>query len=124
MPKFSSLTSRKRITFTDKFNAGTFKLVGSYDLNFYHLKAIKRIRIIRRIDGYYCQFFIAVERNINIKPTGRAVGIDVGLAKFYTASDGSTVENPRHLRSSEKALKRAQRRVSKKFRLSTKKGEI
>ena len=39
---------KKRITFTDKFKAGTFKLVGSYDLNFYHLKAIKRVRIVRR----------------------------------------------------------------------------
>jgi putative transposase len=97
---------RKRITFTDKFKAGTFKLVGSYDLNFYHLKAIKRVRLIRRADGYYCQFAIAVERNINIKPTGRAVGIDVGLSKFYTTSDGETVENPRHLRKAEKALHR------------------
>jgi putative transposase len=114
---------RKRITFTDKFKAGTFKLVGTYDLNFYHLKAIKRVRIVRRSDGYYCQFCIAVERNISIEPTGRAVGIDVGLAKFYTASDGSAVENPRHLRKAEKALKRAQRRVSSKFRRSKKKGE-
>lgn len=116
-------SDRKRITFTDKFKAGTFKLIGSYDLNFYHLKAIKRVRIIRRADGYYCQFCIAVERNINIVPTGKAVGIDVGLEKFYTASDGSVVENPRHLRKAEKALKRAQRRVSSKFQKPKKKGE-
>lgn len=114
---------RKRITFTDKFKAGTFKLVGTYDLNFYHLKAIKRVRIVRRSNGYYCQFCIAVERNISVEPTGRAVGIDVGLSKFYTASDGSAVENPRHLRKAEKALKRAQRRVSSKFRRSKNKGE-
>ncbi len=114
---------RKRITFTDKFKVGTFKLVGRYDLNFYHLKAIKRVRIVRRSDGYYCQFCIAVERNISIEPTGKCLGIDVGLSKFYTASDGSTVENPRHLRSSERSLKRAQRRVSSKFRKPKKKGE-
>jgi putative transposase len=114
---------RKRITFTDKFKAGAFKLVGSYDLNFYHLKAIKRVRIVRRSDGYYCQFCIAVERNISIAPTGNCLGIDVGLSKFYTASDGSTVENPRHLRKAELALKRAQRRVSSKFRTHKKQGE-
>jgi putative transposase len=114
---------RKRITFTDKFKAGAFKLVGSYDLNFYHLKAIKRVRIVRRSDGYYCQFCIAVERNISIEPTGKCLGIDLGLSKFYTASDGRTVENPRHLRKAEKALKRAQRRVSSKFRTHKKKGE-
>lgn len=114
---------RKRITFTDKFKAGTFKLVGSYDLNFYHLKAIKRVRIVCRSDGYYCQFCIAVERNISIEPTGKCLGIDVGLSKFYTASDGRAVENPRHLRKAELALKRAQRRVSSKFRRSKSKGE-
>lgn len=80
------------------------------------------MRIVRRADGYYCQFCIAVERNISTEPTGRAVGIDVGLSKFYTSSDGETVDNPRHLRLAEKALRRAQRRVSKKFRKS-KQGE-
>lgn len=114
---------RKRITFTDKFKAGTFKLIGTYNLNFYHLKAIKRVRIVRRSDGYYCQFCVAVERNVSIEPTGKCLGIDVGLSKFYTASDGSTVENPRHLRKAEKALKRAQRRVSSKFRRSKSTGE-
>lgn len=116
-------TDRKRITFTDKFKAGTFKLVGSYDLNFYHLKAIKRVRIVRRADGYYCQFCIAVERNIDTTPTGRAVGIDVGLAKFYTTSDGETVENQKTLRKAELSLKKAQRRVSSKFVRPKKKGE-
>jgi transposase len=42
------------------------------------------------------------------------VGIDVGLHHFYTDSDGNKIENPRFLRKSEKALKRAQKRVSRK----------
>jgi putative transposase len=42
------------------------------------------------------------------------VGIDVGLNHFLTDSTGATIPNPRHLRKSEKALKRAQRRVSSK----------
>jgi len=37
----------------------------------------------------------------------------VGLKHFYTDFDGETVPNPRHLRSSEKSLKRQQRRLSK-----------
>lgn len=44
----------------------------------------------------------------------RVVGIDLGLEYFYTDSDGNTVENPRFLRKSEKALKRLNRRISKK----------
>lgn len=48
--------------------------------------------------------------------TGKAVGIDLGLEKFLATSDGEFVENPRHLRRAEAALKRAQRRVSKRKR--------
>ncbi len=36
----------------------------------------------------------------------------MGLNHFYTDSQGNTVENPRHLRKSEKSLKRLQRRFS------------
>ncbi|MBD1806408.1 IS200/IS605 family element transposase accessory protein TnpB [Microcoleus sp. FACHB-SPT15] len=108
------LSSDKRsLTFTDGFAAGTFKLVGSRDLHFYAPSEIKRVRVIRRADGYYTQFCIAVERTEALTPTGKALGIDVGLNHFYTDSTGATVPNPRHLRNSEKALKRAQRRVSR-----------
>jgi putative transposase len=48
------------------------------------------------------------------EPTADKVGIDVGLNHFYTDSDGQTVANPRHLRKSEKSLRRLQRRMSNK----------
>ncbi len=109
------LSSDKRhLTFTDGFKAGTFKLVGSRDLHFYAPEEIKRVRVIRRADGYYSQFCINVERVEEVVPTGKAVGLDVGLTHFYTDSTGETVPNPRHLLKSEKALKLAQRRVSSK----------
>jgi putative transposase len=109
------LSSDKRsLTFTDGFAAGTFKLVGSRDLHFYAPEEIKRVRVIRRADGYYTQFCINVERVEEVVPTGKAVGLDVGLIHFYTDSTEETVPNPRHLRKSEKALKIAQRSVSKK----------
>ena len=109
------LSADKRcLTFKDGFAAGKFKLVGSRDLHFYAPNEIKRIRVIRRADGYYAQFCIYVERTAEFIPTGKAIGIDVGLNHFYTDSDGKTVANPRHLRKSEKALKRLQKRVSRK----------
>jgi putative transposase len=108
------LSSDKRsLTFTDGFAAGTFKLIGSRDLHFYAQTEIKRVRVIRRADGYYTQFCINVERTEEVPPTGKAIGLDVGLNYFYTDSTGATIANPRYLRKSEKALKRAQRRVSK-----------
>ncbi|GET38708.1 transposase, IS605 OrfB family protein [Microseira wollei NIES-4236] len=105
---------RKYIDFIDKNNIGRLKIVGTIDLHYYQIDQIKRVRIIRRSDGYYVQFVIDAERNIDIQPTGRTIELDVGLSAFYTDSQGNKVENPRHLRKSEKALKRLQRRVSKK----------
>ena len=107
-------TDKRCLAFTDGFAAGSFKLIGSRDLYFYAPSEIKRVRVIRRADGYYAQFCINVERTESAIPTGRAVGIDVGLNHFYTDSTGETVPNPRHLRQSEKALKQLQKRASRK----------
>ncbi len=107
---------RKYLTLTDDFEIGRLKLIGTYDLHFYQIKDIKRIRLVKRADGYYAQFCIAINRKIEEKPTRKAVGIDVGLTHFYTDSDGDKVDNPRFLRKSEKSLKRLQKRVSKKFK--------
>jgi putative transposase len=104
---------RRIITFTDGFKAGSFKLWGTRDLHFYQLSHIKRVRVVRRADGYYVQFAIDVERIEKREPTGKTIGLDVGLTHFYTDSDGHTKENPRHLRKSEKALKRLNRKLSR-----------
>jgi putative transposase len=104
---------RRHITFTDGFQAGTFKLWGTRDLHFYQLKQIKRVRVVRRADGYYAQFCLDIERVEKREPTKKTVGLDMGLNHFYTDSDGETVENPRYLRKSEKALKRLSRRLSR-----------
>lgn len=104
---------RRTITFSDGFEAGSFKLWGTRDLHFYQLKQIKRVRVVRRADGYYAQFCLDVERIEKRKPTGKTIGLDVGLTHFYTDSNGQTVENPRHLRKSEKALKRLNKRLSR-----------
>ena len=53
---------RKQITFTDKFKAGTFKLPGGYDLHFYSIDKINRVRIVRRTEGYYVPLCVDVER--------------------------------------------------------------
>jgi putative transposase len=71
------------------------------------------VRVVRRADGYYVQFCLDQERVEKRKPTGKTLGLDVGLTHFYTDSDGQTIENPRHLRKSEKALKRLSRKLSR-----------
>jgi putative transposase len=89
-------------------------------LVYYSEQQIKRVRVVRRADGYYCQFLIDVERQEYHEPTGQVTGIDLGLKEFYTDAQGNTVENPRYLSKSEKRLKKAQRRLSKRFRQGNK----
>jgi putative transposase len=72
------LETRKAITFTDKKQIGRVRLVGTYDLHFYQVEQIKRVRLVRRADGYYCQFLIAVDVKIESEPTHNAIGLDVG----------------------------------------------
>jgi putative transposase len=111
--------TRKQITFTDSKGIGQLKLKGTWDLNFYPIEQIKRVRIVRRADGYYVQFLVNADHNVESKPTGKTIGLDVGLNEFYTDSNGQTEPNPRFYRISEKRLKFRQRRVSRK-----KKGSI
>lgn len=105
---------RNAITFTDKIGIGRLRLIGSRDIQFVDKKDIKRVRIVKRADGYYVQFCIKVERNEDCTPTNRSIGLDVGLESFYTDSNGDKVANPRHLRKAEKKLKKLQRRLSRK----------
>lgn len=105
---------RRYLTFTDKFNAGTFKLWGSRDLHYYQLEQIKRVRVIRRHDGYYAQFLIDHQREEEKELTRKQIGLDVGLSHFYTDSEGNKIENPRFLRKGERRIKKLQKRLSRK----------
>ncbi len=101
----------RRITFTDKKKIGELKLLGTWDIRTFPVKSIKRVRIVRRADGYYCQFYIDTENSQPLPSTGKEIGIDVGLEVFYADSDGYLEQNPRFLRKSEKRLKRKQRKM-------------
>ena len=105
----------KHITFTDGCGIGRLRLVGNKKQHIaaFPLKHIKRVRIVCRVDGYYCQFAVKTDRQVEHVATGTQVGIDMGLKYFYADSNGNTVENPRFLRQAEKKLKRLHRRLSR-----------
>ncbi|HEV2460464.1 MAG TPA: RNA-guided endonuclease TnpB family protein, partial [Ktedonobacterales bacterium] len=48
--------------------------------------------------------------------TGPVVGVDLGLKRLATMSDGQIEENPRHLKKRLKKIKRLQRAVSRKVK--------
>ncbi len=108
----------KRLTFTDGLGIGTLRLIGTRSIATFPTKQIKRVRLVKRADGYYVQFAVQADRQIEHQPTDRAVGIDVGLKSFYADSDGHAVANPRYLRKAEKKLKRLHRQVSRKVKRS------
>src|SRR6266550_2006546 len=110
----------KHITLTDGCDIGCLRLVGNpkQKIAAFPPQQIKRVRIVRRADGYYAQFGVKAERAIVHQPTGKQVGIDVGLKAYYTDSEGKTVDNPRQYRKAEKKLKRLHRQLSRKQKKS------
>jgi putative transposase len=116
-------TNRKAVTFTDKKGIGTLKLKGTYDLNHYDIKQIKRVRLVRRADGYYAQFAIDAVSTVETQPTGQAVGLDLGLKYFIADNTGNVEESPKFYRQAERQLNRANRKKSKKYSAAKKKAK-
>ncbi len=74
----------------------------------------KTVTISREADGWYVCFSCADVPLQPLPPTGQETGIDLGLESFATLSDGTMIPNPRCYRKAERALKTAQRRVSRR----------
>src|SRR5438876_3164504 len=108
----------RHIMFTDGCGIGRLRLIGTREIETFPVKQVKRVRIVRRADGYFVQFAVQAERRIAHISSGKRVGIDVGLKAFYTDSEGKTIENPRYLRKAERRLKRLHRQLSRKKKKS------
>ncbi|HEY1386990.1 MAG TPA: transposase [Ktedonobacterales bacterium] len=108
---------RLYLAFTDGYGIGRLRLIGTRStrsIETFPVEQIKRVRVVLRADGYYVQFCVHAERHIPHPPTGKQLGIDVGLAAFVTDSEGMSTPNPRYLRQAERKLKRLHRRVSRR----------
>ena len=103
----------RHITFTDGCGIGRVRMIGSRDLESCPVPQIRRVRLVKRADGYYMQFGIHAYHEVEHVPTGKHIGIDMGLHAYYTDSEGNTIENPRYLRKAEKRLQRLHRKHSK-----------
>jgi putative transposase len=119
---------------TDRYNSFTYPQVGAHggavvDGGMLTLSKIGRIRIrlhrpiegtpktvtiSREADGWYACISCAELPSEPLPATGQETGIDVGLKVFLITADGEPVENPRHYRRAERALRKAQRRVARR----------
>lgn len=58
------------------------------------------------------------------EPNGKdAVGLDLGVTRLATLSDGTVIENPRALKSAQRKIKRLQQEVSRKKKGSANRGK-
>ena len=76
--------------------------------------APKTVTISKEADGWYACIACAAVPTAPLASTGRETGIDVGLKVFLMAADGEHVENPRHYRTAQQQLAKAQRRVARR----------
>jgi putative transposase len=125
-PRFKGKGRYKSLTFTQfgdglgaSFQNGKLKLskIGLVKIKLHRdiSGTVKTVTVKRDTIGKWYAV-LAVETELNQPGThpGTAAGLDVGLEKFATLSDGSAIENPRYLRKTEKRLKHAQRALSRK----------
>jgi len=74
---------------------------------------IKTLTVKREAGKWYACFSVEVE-SVPLAYCSENVGVDVGLTHFATLSDGSEIENPRHYRMAQSALRIAQRKVARR----------
>ncbi len=76
---------------------------------------IKRLTIRRAATGKWFACFSIEMEDVPLPPwkDGSLVGIDVGLERFATLSNGEKIANPRFFPEEEKELARVQRKLSK-----------
>jgi putative transposase len=76
---------------------------------------IKTLTVKRSPSGkWFAVFTSEVENGSICRRDGSVAGMDLGIEHFAYMSDGTTIENPRHLKRAEVSLGNAQRRLSEK----------
>ena len=70
---------------------------------------VKTLQLKREYRRWYVIVVVETEAE-PLPPTGRAVGVDVGVVRFLTTSDGEVVANPRFLDTAQVTLTDLQRR--------------
>ncbi len=65
-------------------------------------------------DKWFAIFCVETEPQISRINRGEQIGIDLGLMKFAVLSNGTVIENPRHLKQHEEHISQLQKGLSKK----------
>jgi putative transposase len=82
---------------------------------------VKQVRVMSKARGTQWYVGVSIQSNVSVPDApfhGRAIGIDLGLERFATVSDGSFFERPKFLKSQHRKLKLLQRRAARKQKRS------
>jgi putative transposase len=90
----------------------TFQTVGRVKVS-QHRPVVGRVKTLQlKREGRRWYVVVVTETVIwPLPPTGRSVGVDVGVARFLTTSDGQVVANPRFLDNAQERIVDLQRRI-------------
>ncbi len=98
-----------------KFNEGIYFKGSENKLE--EIKEIKQITITKSAGNYYCSMIYENNRGMPEKiplSNKNAIGIDLGIEKYATLSNGAAIENPRFVDSAEERIKRLQKQLNRK----------
>ena len=124
-PKFKS-KKRNRHSFTTNNQKGTVYIENGY-VKIPKLKSMIKIKQHREFEGliksctisqtpsgkYFISILVDTEI-VGLTKVETKIGIDLGIKEFAICSNGDKYENPKHLRKSEKRLKKLQKDLSRK----------
>jgi putative transposase len=90
---------------------GTFQAVGRVKVN-QHRRIVGRVKTLQlKREGRRWYVIVVVQTEaVPLPSTGRPVGVDLGVARFLTTSDGEIIANPRFLATAQERLADLQRR--------------
>ncbi len=74
---------------------------------------VKTLTVKREVSGWFAIFTVETEKEL-LPKTGKQIGIDAGIESFMTLSDGTQIENFKYFETSQKQLRVAQRKVSRR----------
>jgi putative transposase len=85
----------------------SFQAVGRVKVH-QHRPVVGRVKTLQLKREGRCWYVVVVTdiEPVPLPATGRAVGIDVGVARFLTTSDGEIMANPRFLDATQRAARR------------------
>lgn len=79
---------------------------------------VKQTKIKKEIDGWYVSLTCLTENKVHFMPNESQVGIDVGIARYYTLSNETYQNNPKYFYRLKDKLAKAQRSLAKKVKRS------